>query len=105
MKRQIRCGDYVKSTYYNLTTGLKGGRIVTENVGAICYGNTDIAAVEGIRNKRNMGGKNPLLLCEFCFDSGVELPCSDGHTNMMQKRIDKKPRRGRPLMMLFSLVV
>eukprot|EP00584_Thalassiosira_punctigera_P026734 CAMPEP_0172577586 /NCGR_PEP_ID=MMETSP1067-20121228/138304_1 /TAXON_ID=265564 ORGANISM="Thalassiosira punctigera, Strain Tpunct2005C2" /NCGR_SAMPLE_ID=MMETSP1067 /ASSEMBLY_ACC=CAM_ASM_000444 /LENGTH=219 /DNA_ID=CAMNT_0013370275 /DNA_START=830 /DNA_END=1490 /DNA_ORIENTATION=+ len=85
VKRQLRCGDYVESTYYNPATGLKGGRIVTEDVCAICYGNADIVSSEEIRKERNIGGKNPLLICRLCFESNVDIPCSGGRTNMKQK--------------------
>ena len=32
-----------------------------------------------------MGGKNPLLVCRYCFDKNIEIPCSGGRTNMKEK--------------------
>ena len=33
-----------------------------------------------------MGGKNPLLVCWYCFDKNIEIPCSGGRTNMKEKK-------------------
>ena len=33
-----------------------------------------------------MGGKNPLLVCRYCFDKNIEIPCSGGRTNMKEKK-------------------
>ena len=33
-----------------------------------------------------MGGKNPLLVCRYCFDKNIEIPCSGGRTNMNEKK-------------------
>jgi hypothetical protein len=97
VKRQLRCGDYVESTYYNPATGLKGGRIVTEDVCAICYGNADIVSSEEIRKERNIGGKNPLLICRLCFESNVNIPCSGGRTNMKQKSEQNQAKKRKQL--------
>ena len=36
VQRALTCGDYIESQYYNPTTGLKGGRILTPDICAIC---------------------------------------------------------------------
>ena len=42
-----------------------------------------------------MGGKNPLLVCRYCFDKNIEIPCSGGRTNMKEKKDQgQKKRRG-----------
>ena len=97
MKRQLRCGDYVESAYYNPNTGLKGGRIVTEDVYTICCDNADIVSIEEIRKERNIGGKNPLLICRLCFDSNVDIPCSGGRTNMKQKNEQDQSKKRKQL--------
>ncbi len=97
VKRQLRCGDYVESHYYNPTTGLKGGRIVTEDVCTICFGNTDMVPVEEIRRERNVGGKNPLLVCRYCFDSNIEIPCSGGRTNFKKKKDQQQSTKRKQL--------
>ena len=78
--------DYVESQCYNSASGVKGGRIVTKDVCAICYETDNIVLANEIRQKRNMGGKNPLLVCRCCFDKNIEIPCSGGRTNMKQKK-------------------
>ena len=86
MKTALRCGEYIESQYYNPATGLKGGRIVTNDVCAICYDADNIVSADEIRKKRDIGGKNPLLVCRYCFDKNIEIPCSGGRTNMKQKK-------------------
>ena len=76
VKRGLRCGDYTESQYYNPKAGVKGGRIVTADICAICYESDDIVSADEIRKSRDIGGKNPLLLCRYCFDKNIEIPCS-----------------------------
>ena len=85
MKQQLRCGDFIESQYYNPSKGLVGGRIMTDDICAICYDPDDIVSVDEIKRSRNIGGKNPLPICRYCFDKKVEIPCSGGRTNMKQK--------------------
>ena len=42
VKRQLICGDYIESQYYNPQYGVKVKRIVTEDIFAICYDDEDI---------------------------------------------------------------
>ena len=105
VKRQLTCGDYIESQYYNPTTGLKGGRILTPDICAICYDMDEIVSVDEIRREKNIGGKNPLLICRYCFDKNIEVPCSGGRTNVKQnseqaktgkkRRHDEQVMRGR----------
>ena len=62
VKMQMRCGDYIEPHYYNPSSGVNGGRIVTEDICAICYESEDIVQTEEIRKKRDIGGENPLLI-------------------------------------------
>lgn len=86
VKRQLRCKDYIESQYCNPAAGLKGGRILTKDVCAICYDDEDIVTAEEIQNGCDIGGKDPLLFCRYCFDKKVEIPFSGGRTNMTQKK-------------------
>ena len=97
VKRQLRCGDYIESQYYNPKTGAKGDRIVTEDICSICYESEDIVSAEEIRNKREIGGKNPLLVCRYCFDMKVEIPCSDGRTNIKEKKDQEQRTKKKKL--------
>ena len=45
----------------------------------------DIVLADEIWTKRDIGGKNPLLICRYCFEMYVEIPCSGGCTNMKEK--------------------
>ena len=76
---------------------MKGGRIVTDDICAICYENVDIVSADEIRKERDIGGKNPLLICRYCFDSNVEIPCSGGRTNMKQKSDQAKRTKRKQL--------
>ena len=42
VRTAIQCGSYIESQYYNPSTGLKGGRMVTEDICAISYDEDDI---------------------------------------------------------------
>ena len=97
VKRSLRCGDYTESQYYNPKTGVKGGRIVTDDICAICYEKDDIVSADEIRKRRDIGGKNPLLLCRYCFDKNIEIPCSGGRTNQKQKTVQSKRNKRKQL--------
>ena len=97
VRRQQRCGDHIESQYYNPKTGVLGGRIVTEYICAICYEREDIVQADEIRKKRNIRGKNPLLVCRYCFDKKFEIPCSGGRTNVKQKQDQAQRTKKRQL--------
>lgn len=97
VKRGLRCGDYTESQYYNPKAGVKGGRIVTADICAICYERDDIVSADEIRKSRDIGGKNPLLLCRYCFDKNIEIPCSGGRTNQKQKTEQGKRTKRKQL--------
>ena len=42
------------------SSGVKGRRIVTKDICAICYETEEIVQIDEIRKKRDVGGKNPL---------------------------------------------
>ena len=44
-----------------------------------------------------MGGKNPLLVCRYCFDKSIEIPCSGGRTNMKEKKDQGQGTKKRQL--------
>ena len=46
VRRQLICGDYIESQYYNPKSGVKGNRIVTEDICTIYYEDEDIVLVE-----------------------------------------------------------
>ena len=46
VKIQLRRGDYIESQYYNPKYGVKGNRIVTEDICAICYEDEYIFSAE-----------------------------------------------------------
>ena len=98
VRRVSRCGDYIESQYYNPNTGgLKGGRILTPDICAICYDTDDIVSADEICKERDMGGKNPLLVCRYCFDKNIEIPCSGGRTNMKEKKDQGQRTKKRQL--------
>ena len=66
------CGHTIESEYYNPNTGTKGGRIVTEAICAIWYIKDDLVMPNKIRKAKDIGGKNPLIICRGCFESRVE---------------------------------
>ena len=81
MKIQLRCRDYIESQYYNPKYGVKGNRIVTEDVFLICYDDEYIFSEEEIHDKRDFGVNSPLLVCIYCFDMNIKITCFGGPTN------------------------
>ncbi len=96
-RRALWCGDFVESQYYMPNVGTKGDRILTLDICSICFSDTHIVPVDEIRTKRDLKGKNPLLVCRYCFDSKVEIPTSGGRTNFAQKKQQEKSCKRRML--------
>ena len=96
-KRQMRCGNFIGSQYYNPSSGVKDRHIVTKNICAICYETEEIVQADEIHKKRDVRGKNPLLVCQHCFDKNFEIPCSSGQVNMEQKEAQAKTTKKKCL--------
>ncbi len=52
----------------------------------ICYGTSNIVSGDVIQKEKNVGGKTPVLVCQFRFNNNVEIPYSGGMINMKQKK-------------------
>ena len=69
VQRELFCGEYIESQYYNHLAGKKaknsskGIRLVTGNICEICYSFQDVLSDDEIKRSHNIGGKNPLLRC------------------------------------------
>ena len=80
-------GDYVEPQYYNDYGGKKAkntygsGRLVTNNICAIYYSFKDVLSDTGIKKSRDIGGKNPLLVCRDYFNINIKIPTSGGSSN------------------------
>eukprot|EP00957_Ditylum_brightwellii_P108683 8289711-Ditylum_brightwellii.AAC.1 len=61
--------------------GVKGGRIVTNVICAICYEEDGIVPEAEIRASQNIGGKTPLPVCRHCFDGKVDILTSGCRAN------------------------
>jgi len=94
-RRAVLCGDPIEANYYNPNTGTKGGRIVTEDICAICYINDDIVSTNEMIANRNLGGKTPLPICRGCYDAGVEIPFSGARKNIQQAQKQRKRSKKR----------
>ena len=98
IRQKIRCGAYIESQYYNPSkNAVAGGRIITEHACAICYTLEDAVSVEEIKKKRTLGGKNPLPLCRYCFDSRLKVPTTAGSSNKRQKKQQDDTEKKRQL--------
>ena len=96
-RRAVLCGHPIKSEYYNPATDTKGGRVVTNDICAICYIVDDLLSPNEIRKLKDVGGKTPLTICRGCLDNGIEPPCSRKHTNARQASQQKKSANKRKL--------
>jgi len=70
---------------------------VTKDICAICYETEEIVQIDEIRKKRDVGGKNPLLICRHCFNKNFEIPCSGGRVNVKQKEAQAKTTKRKCL--------
>ena len=52
--------------------------------------------------KMDNGGKNPILVCRFCFDKKFEIPCSGGRKNQKQK-VDQQEHTKRKSLDMWQL--
>ena len=63
----------------------KGGILVMGNICEICYSFQDVLLDAEIKRSRNIGGRNPLLVCRDCFNSNIKIPTSGGSSNAREK--------------------
>jgi hypothetical protein len=95
-RQTLLCCSPIELEYYNPTTGTKGGRIVTEDICALCYVKDDLVTPNKIKKSVNIGGRISLTICIGCFESRVELPCSAGGCkNAKQAKQQKKATKKR----------
>ena len=92
VQRKFFCGCNIESKNYNQLGGKKAkngskcGRLVTGNICAVCYSFQDVLSDAKIKRSRNIGGKNPLLLCCDCFGSNIKIPTSVGSSNARENQ-------------------
>ena len=82
MKQSLRRGEHIESQCYNSDSGIKGGRASTQDDCAIFYEIDDIVSAGETRQKRDAGGKNPLLVCRHCFKKSIGTPSSGIRASM-----------------------
>ena len=70
---------------------------MTEDICAICYERQGIVQADEICKKRDIGGKNPLLVCRYCFDKNFEISCSGGRVNVKQKKAQDEQTKRKSL--------
>ena len=92
VQRKLFYGDYIESQCCNhlgrkkTKNSSKGGRLVMVNICSICYSFHDVLSDAKIKRRRNIGGKNPLLVCRDCFNSNIKIPTSGGSSNAREKQ-------------------
>ena len=92
LRRAMKCSSPIEATYYNPSSGTKGGRVVTKDICAVCYVDADLVSPNEIRKRRDdLEGKTPLTMCQACVNSpGVTVPCSGKRINFAQKKRQEK---------------
>ena len=95
MRRNLTCGDYIETQYCNPSAGLRGGRIHTQDICAICYGEDEIVSADEIRREKDTKGRNPLPICRFCFDNNTEVPLTGGRANMVEKSAQQASKKNK----------
>ena len=76
---------------------MKGGRIVTKDICAICYVNADIVSPEEMIANCDLGGKSPLPICRGCYDEGADPLFSGARKNVQQAKKQRKKSKKRLL--------
>ena len=84
------------SQYYNPSLGDKVGRIVTKDICTMYYETQGIVRADE-HKKRDIRGKNPLLVCQYCFDRNFEIPGSGGRVNQKQKHTQEQQTKRKSL--------
>ena len=103
VQRKLFCGDYVEVQYYNhlgdkKSHGKKSNRkLLTEDVCAISYSYRDVLSNTEIKKSRDIGGKNPLLVCRECFNNNIKIPTLGGSSNSRESRQQKMASKKRKL--------
>ncbi len=97
LRRAIWCCDFIESHFYNPSKGLKGGCIETVYKCEICFSDTYLVTMEEIRSTCDMKGKNPLIVCYHCYDSGISIPTSGGQKHFIQKGQQEKAKKRKQL--------
>ena len=78
------CNDPVEPIYY-ATQDTRGGRIVTKDICAVCYGPDNLVLKQDLLESGHTKGKEPLPMCRDCFDSGMNLVFSAKATHFKRK--------------------
>eukprot|EP00957_Ditylum_brightwellii_P117971 8998146-Ditylum_brightwellii.AAC.1 len=94
-QQAVLCGDPIEANYYNPNIGTKGGRIIMEDICAICYVNADTISTDEMIANHNLGGKTPLSICRGYYDAGVETPFSGSRKNIQQAQKHRKRSKKR----------
>ena len=89
-RRKLICGDYIEPQYYNPNAGKRGGRIVTVYMCDICFEDDDIVSRDDIKNNKCFGGKRPLSICSYCFNSNIKVSVTNGMCNLKEKKQQNK---------------
>ena len=76
-------------------SGTQGGRVVTEDICAVCYATCDPVTPDETKRSLDLEGKTPLTICRCCLGSGVEPPYSSGRTNGRQATEQSKATKKR----------
>ena len=85
-------GDYIESQYYNHLGGkksknsIKGVRLVTGSIYAICYSFQNVFPDAEIKKSHIIRENYPLLICRDCFISDIKIPTSGGSSNAWKTR-------------------
>eukprot|EP00957_Ditylum_brightwellii_P031485 2387479-Ditylum_brightwellii.AAC.1 len=75
----------------------KGGRIITEDICAICYFGNDIVSIDEMRANMDLDGKTLLPICRGCYGAGIEPPFSTKRKNLRQAGAQVKRSKKRQM--------
>eukprot|EP00978_Attheya_sp_CCMP212_P028528 scaffold98739_cov71-Attheya_sp.AAC.1 len=89
LKEAYCCNDPVEPIYY-ATQDTRGGKIVTKDICAVCYGPEDLVVKQEILESEFTKGREPLPICRDSFDSGMNLLFLENTTNFKTKGQEDK---------------
>eukprot|EP00978_Attheya_sp_CCMP212_P025218 scaffold80767_cov35-Attheya_sp.AAC.2 len=89
LREAHHCNNPVEPIYY-ATQDTRGGRIVTKDICAVCYGPDDLVLKQELLDSGLTKGREPLPICRDCLDLGMNLVFSSKATHFKRKGQEDK---------------
>ena len=89
-RRILRCGHFVETQYF---TFAKSRDDWNADICCYCCNEDNLLSVDQIKIKFNIGGKQPLHICEYCSSLEIMPPTTNASTNFVEKKAQHKNKK------------